>query len=274
MKSVSTSFPSRTLLNAAPKFSPRFLAKLCVEMLRVNVMPSVSLRRSRPRGRFRAVARWGSVCAAILLCVQLGAARVSEAQRSAYASGRTEAAQELAQRALDCLHRGEDATIKEAKLAAYRDGLQWAERAVAVDDNNADAHYARFDNKGRTMLLEGAVTNPLNLLAVNRDLDRTLELNPNHADALAARGGMYRQLPWVLGGSLEKAADYLNRAVALDADACGSRIELAQTYRDMGHPERAIPLLEQAAEVAERAHKQRQLREAREMLSQLKGTAK
>ena len=209
------------------------------------------------------------VLAAIALSVPLSGASRAGAQASAYAHGRTEAAQNLVQHALDCLPRGEDATAKDAKRAAYEEGLQWADRAVAADDQNADAHYARFANKGRIMLLEGAVPNPVNLLKVNRELDRALELNPNHADALAARGGMYRQLPWVLGGSLDKAADYLSRAVALDPDACGARIELAETYRDMGHPERSIPLLEKVTEVAERLHKDRQLRQARELLSQL-----
>ena len=85
---------------------------------------------------------------------------------------------------------------------------------------------------------------------------------------------MYRQLPWVLGGNLQKAADYLSRAVALDPNACGSRIELAETYLDMGHPERSVPLLEKAAEVAEQMHKQRQLDQARELLSQLGGATK
>lgn len=206
---------------------------------------------------------------AVTLAFVLSDAARAGAQTSAYARERTEAAQELAQRALDCLHRGEDATKKEAKLAAYQDGLSWAERAVAADDHNADAHYARFANQGRIMMLEGAVPNPVNLLKINRELDRALELNPNHADALAARGGMYRQLPWVLGGSLDKAADYLSRAVALDPDACGARIELAETYRDMGHPERSIPLLEKASEVAQRLHKDRQLDEARALLAQL-----
>jgi tetratricopeptide (TPR) repeat protein len=237
-------------------------------------MPLKSWRRSRPHGGFHAVARWTLVSVAVFFSIQLSTARLAGAQQSAYARGRIEAAQDLAQRALDCLHRGEDAATKEAKLAAYREGLQWAERAVVADDNNADAHYARFANKGRIMLLEGAAANPLNLLTVNRELDRALELNPDHADALAARGGMYRQLPWVLGGSLEKAADYLSRAVALDPDACGARIELAETYRDLGHPERSVPLLQKAAQVAERMGKQQQLHEARELLAQLKAPSR
>ncbi len=206
----------------------------------------------------------------VLQVAMVGAAA---GQQEAYANTRTDAARELTAHALDCLHRGEDATTNDAKMSAYREGLQWAERAVQADDGSADAHYARFANKGRIMILEGAV-NPLNLLAANRELDRVLQLNPNHSDALAARGGMYRQLPWVLGGSLEKAANYLTRAVTLDPEhACGARIELAETYRDMGYPERSIPLLEQAAQVAQRMGKQRQLREAQTLLAQLKPAA-
>ncbi len=227
----------------------------------------------RRRGWSESLARPSIVGFAVFAALQLATARHVAGQQSAYANTRTEAAQELTARALECLHRGEDATGNDAKLSAYREGLQWAERAVAADDSSADAHYARFANHGRIMILEGAV-NPLNLLAANRELDRVLQLNPNHSDALAARGGMYRQLPWVLGGSLEKAADYLSRAVTLDpVNACGARIELAETYRDMGHPERSIPLLEQAAQVAQRMGKQRQLREAQTLLAQLKPAA-
>ena len=175
----------------------------------------------------------------------------------------------LARSALDCLHRGEDLLTKESRLAAYREGLQFAERAVAADDSNASAHFARFANNGRIMLMEGQTPNPFNLLAVNRELDRVLELDPNYADALAARGGIYRQLPRLLGGSLDKAEADLTRAIALDPDAVGARIELAQTYRDMGHPERSAPLLSKAAQVAETKGKYRQLAEAHELLREL-----
>ncbi len=228
---------------------------------------------ARRQGWAKTLARPAIIGVAALIVLQVASAPRAAGQQQAYARTRTEAVQDLTARALDCLHRGEDATAKESKLAAYREGLQWAEQAVAADDGSADAHYARFANQGRIMMLEGGI-NPLNLLTVNRELDRVLELNPDHADALAARGGMYRQLPWVLGGSLEKAAHYLSRAVTLDPDnACGARIELAETYRDMGHPERSVPLLEQAVQVAQRMGKQRQLLEAQSLLAQLQPAA-
>jgi tetratricopeptide (TPR) repeat protein len=182
---------------------------------------------------------------------------------------RTEVAQELATNALTCLRRGEDATTPETKLAAYREGLALAERAVAVDDKNADAHFAVFANEGRIMLLEGVAPNPISLLKVNRKLERCLALNPDHSDALAAKGGLYRQLPRLLGGNLDKAESLLKRSIEIDSNAVGARIELARTYVDKGRPDLSVPLLRKAEELAQRLNKQRQLGEARQLLSEL-----
>ena len=203
------------------------------------------------------------------IALSLCAPTPAHGQGAAYALNGSESAQRLSQQALDCLHRGEDAVTKDARLAAYHEGLALAQRALQADDLNADAHFAVFANRGRILLLEGASVNPFNLLSVNRDLDRALELNPNHADALAAKGGLYRQLPRLLGGSLSKAEQCLARAIEIDPNAVGARIELAQTYSDMGEPERGVPLLRQAAEVAERVGKYRQLAQARSLLQEL-----
>jgi tetratricopeptide (TPR) repeat protein len=178
-------------------------------------------------------------------------------------------AQVLATQALDCLRRGEDAADTSQRRAAYQQGLDLANRALALDDNNSDAHFAVFGNRGRILLLEGVTPNPISLWQVDHDLERALELNPNHADALAAKGGLYRQLPWVLGGSLSVAETCLTKAIAIDPDAVGARIELAQTYKDMGHPERGVPLLQKAVSIAERQGKTRELNEARDLLNKL-----
>jgi tetratricopeptide (TPR) repeat protein len=191
------------------------------------------------------------------------------AQSAAAALERGEAAQDLASRAIVLLKQGEDAPSSEAKLSAYREGLILAKRALGIDDNNADAHFALFATEGRIMLLEGVTPNPVSLLKVNQELERCLELNPNHSDALAAKGGLYRQLPWMLGGNLDKAEECLKRSIAIDPNAVGARIELARTYRDKGKPELCAPLLTKAVELAQRMNKQRQLGEARQMLAEL-----
>jgi tetratricopeptide (TPR) repeat protein len=178
-------------------------------------------------------------------------------------------AQVLASQAVQCLKHGEDLDDPAAKRAAYEQGLALAQRAVVLDDANSDAHFGVFGNKGRILLLDGTVPNPVSLLSVNRDLERALELNPNHSDALAAKGGLYRQLPWALGGSLSLAETCLTKAITIDPEAVGARIELAATYLDKGEPERSRPLLETAAELAQRKGKQRELHEARALLQQM-----
>ena len=178
-------------------------------------------------------------------------------------------ARSLAQRALGCLQHGEDATDPDAKRAAYDEGLALAHRAVELDDGSADAHFAIFATEGRLMLLDGITANPISLLKVNNELERALEIDPNHSDALAAKGGLYRQLPWALGGSLSVAEECLTRAIAIDPNAVSARIELAATYRDMGQPDRGLPLLDKAMVIAEREGKRRQLAEARTLLSEL-----
>lgn len=179
-------------------------------------------------------------------------------------------AQKLADQSLELLRRGEDAPSDEQRLQLYKQGLDLATRAVELDEANADAHFGIFGNKGRILLLEGVGANPVSVVTVNHDLDRALELNPDHADALTAKGGLYRQLPWVLGGSLTVAEECLTKAIRLDPEAVSARIELAATYRDMGQPERGLPLLETAAQIAERQGKKRQLREAQDLMRELK----
>ncbi len=207
---------------------------------------------------------------ALSLAVLLVSSVAARAQSSAEASQiDPDRGRELTNRALDFLHKGEDATSPEEKLAAYSEGEKLARQAVELDPMSADAHFALFANNGRRLLNEGVGANPIRLLQVNRELDRCLELNPNHTDALAARGGMYRQLPRLLGGSLIKAEEYLSRAVSLDPQAVGARIELARTYCDMGEPERATPLLKTAAYWADRLGKKRELDEARALIADL-----
>ena len=196
----------------------------------------------------------------------------ARAQQAAEAKqSQPSSAQSFADVAIACLKRGEDATDPQEKLRLYREGLALGRRAVALDDGNADAHFAVFANNGRIMLLEGVSLNPLNLVRANAELERTLEIQPNHYDALAAKGGLYRQLPWALGGDLDKAEETLRKAIDLNPNAVGARIELALTYRDKGEPGRGRPLLETAARIAEQQGKQRQLREARELLREIDG---
>ncbi len=179
-------------------------------------------------------------------------------------------AAELATQAGVQLERAEAATGDATKLAAYEKGRDLARRAIEIDENNADAHFVLFATEGRIALMSGMIPNPLNLRKAQGRLDRVLELDPNHSHGLAARGGLYRKLPWALGGSLEKAETFLKRSIEHNPQAIGARIELAATYRDMGKSaEQCRPLLDQAIAIAEQQGKRHRIEQANQLLAEL-----
>jgi tetratricopeptide (TPR) repeat protein len=223
-------------------------------------------------GKLRLKSLFSYVAAVVCMAVAAAFPVPAAGQQSVYARERNEAAQDLARQSLACLRRGEDAFDVEVRRQAYTEGAELAKKAVAADDLNADAHFALFANNGRLQLLDGTVPNPFNLAKANRELERTLELDPNHADALAAKGGLYRQLPRLLGGNEEKAEECLTRAIDLNPNSIGARVELAQLYHDQGSTQRSLPLLRSAVEVAEREGRFKDLAEARLLLKQYDNT--
>src|SRR2546426_10242337 len=90
---------------------------------------------------------------------------------------------------------------RAARKAHFDRGQALAERAVALDDNSADAHFALFCNLGELMRLDGEnLSQIFQLRRLMAELDRTLELDPNHVDAMAAKGTLLVRLPRLLGG--------------------------------------------------------------------------
>ena len=129
-----------------------------------------------------------------------------------------------------CFETGESTEDDHTKLYWYNRGKELATIALSQDDNDADAHFALFANWGRWLQTDGWFKNAYHLPALRRELDRALELNPNHPDALAAMGGLYLELPRFLGGNVAKAEPFLVRAIQLDPLAVGARLELADCY--------------------------------------------
>lgn len=158
-----------------------------------------------------------------------------------------EASALLVNQAMAALGRGEDATDSAAKSAAYREGRELARQAIEADEANPDAHYAMFATNGRIMEMEGAVANLITVFRAKKELDRALELDPDHARSVAAKGIMLHRLPWLLGGRDGKAEQFLLRAIELDPHVVDARVELARLYAENGEPERAVAVLRDAA---------------------------
>jgi tetratricopeptide (TPR) repeat protein len=147
---------------------------------------------------------------------------------------------------------GELTQDEDERRASYAKALEHAERAVQLLPNDAEAHFLVFGSEGRLAQMDGLATAALKLAALNRQLDEVLRLDPNHANALAARGGMMMKLPRLLGGDSEEGLAYLERAVSLDDESVGKRLELAEAYHMLGREQDAQRVANEALAAAEK----------------------
>jgi hypothetical protein len=143
---------------------------------------------------------------------------------------------------------------------------------VRDDPNSADAHFLLFAARGRRILEDNGVPSLSEfwtLKELNKHLLRTLELNPTHADALAARGGLLLDLPRYLGGDIESARWHLERAVAINPTGPGTRLCLARALMRQGHAQEARDQVLLAAHYACRKRTAMPLAEAEKLLAEL-----
>ena len=171
------------------------------------------------------------------------------APRSAPDAAPSEGQRELAT-AKKLLDDGESATTDDARRNAYEEAKRHADRAVELMPSDADARFVQFAAEGRIAQLGGIAVAALQLVKLNKQLDEVLQLDPNHANALAARGGMLMKLPRLFGGNTSKGVEYLERAVSLDSTAVGKRLELAEAYHIVGRDDDAKATAQSALEVA------------------------
>lgn len=187
------------------------------------------------------------------------------------AASSDEGKQELAL-AKKFIDSGESAADDDSRKKAYQTAKQHADRAVELMPDNADARFAQFSADGRLAQLGGMAVAALQLVKANKQLDEVLRLDPNHANALAARGGMLMKLPRLLGGNTTKGVEYLERAVTLDDTAVGKRLELAEAYHIVGREDDANAAAQNALETAQKLNDPARVATCERFITELKKT--
>ena len=179
-----------------------------------------------------------------------GEAQTPPADEAATLMGPSEGERQIAE-ASHYITVGELTQDETKRRESYAKALEHAQRAVELLPDNAEAHFLVFGSEGRLAQMDGLATAALKLVALNGQLDEVLRLDPNHANALAARGGMMMKLPRLLGGDSEEGLVYLERAVSLDDESVGKRLELAEAYHMVGREKDADRVAAEALAAAE-----------------------
>ena len=201
--------------------------------------------------------RFGAFLGLLCLCAVPAAAADSAASLAASARAECEA--------------GRRAVGRDARKEHFDRGQALGERAVALDERSADAHFGLFCNLGELMRLDGEnMTSVLGFRRMMAELDRTLELNPEHTDALAAKGTFLIRLPRLLGGDAEKGEAMLREVIQKDPSAFSSRLTLARTCEARGDRDEALAFAARALQIARAQGRSDKVAEAQATLAELR----
>ena len=120
---------------------------------------------------------------------------------------------------------------------------------------------------------ETSVSSVLGFRRMMNELQRTLELAPEHLDALSAKGTFLVRLPLLLGGDKAQGEQILRNVIQREPRSVNARLSLAKSYCAGGKHEEAVSLALEAVHLAETHHRDDFLPEARSVLAQLRSTA-
>lgn len=185
-----------------------------------------------------------------------------------------ESGERLSKEALEECNRGRLAMDRATRLAHFQQGQLLGERAVAVDEGNADTHFALFCNLGELLRIDGeSITSVFGLHRMMGELDRALEINPAHIDALSAKGTLLVKLPSLLGGDAGKGEALLEQVVSRAPKAVNARLALARVRCQHGRHQEAALLASDALTLAQKLKRIEFIPEAEAVLQQARANA-
>ncbi len=176
----------------------------------------------------------------------------------------------LATQAMEECQKGRRAKTAEVRQVHFDRGRVLAEKAVAMDEESADAHFALFCSIGERMRAEGEVFfSVFEYGRMMEELDRTLVLNPNHLDALSSKGTILIEVPEFLGGDDEKGEVMLRQVIKEEPDSINARMVVARQCAERGEHQEAYELSKRALELAKEQRREDLLPEAQKTFAEI-----
>jgi tetratricopeptide (TPR) repeat protein len=129
---------------------------------------------------------------------------------------------------------------KKKKLEHWKKGVEYGRRAVKTNPDGKEGHFYYMANIGAIAQLKGTLTSLWKLRKIKREMDRTLEIDPNYPPALLARAQFLMEMPGIFGGNKQEALRLCARVIRLDPDHLPTYIAIARLLAAEGHYDEAI----------------------------------
>lgn len=116
-------------------------------------------------------------------------------------------------------------------------------------DTLVRAHSIYAAAKGIIAYNAGPLTKAVNGMAVLHHLKHARELKPDSAETLFGYGSYYMLIPNVLGRDMDKAKEFIEKAIGADPNMPEPYVRLAQIYKQSGHVDKYNFLIDKALSI-------------------------
>lgn len=140
------------------------------------------------------------------------------------------------------LRLGDVQKTDKEKQAMFDKGVATADAGIALDKRCAECWFWRSANRGRWGQVQGVLKSLFLLDEVKSGFQKTLALNPKHADAKLSLGLVDKEVPGFAGGSVERAETAFRAVVKEAPRFTRARLDLAELCWSNDKKDEAIAL--------------------------------
>jgi len=116
----------------------------------------------------------------------------------------------------------------EEKWNRFAKGSDIAQKAIKADSSNPDAYFYYVANEASLAKSKGIFGSFFLVKKLKKNVDKVLELNPNHIEGIALKGAILNAIPGIMGGDVKEAESLLRKALAMDPHLTSTKIFLAK----------------------------------------------
>lgn len=137
----------------------------------------------------------------------------------------------------------------------FNEAVKLAIKVLGQGENNVDrsnhvqAHLIYGGTKGMIAYYGGPLSKVINGTAILPSLKAAEKLQPDSPLVKYGLGNFYLLAPPLVGGDMEKAGEYLNKAIEIDPHFADAYVRLGQFYKIKGDNEKYNDCLDKALEI-------------------------